>query len=244
MGELSNSYDTLVSNSRKHKSGDTEKVLDNLEVYMNDKHNEEKTVLGFIFKKLNNDYIDILNTPNATLKDLNTKEKVSDVYKRMMNSPRIQQFFTDLQKHREQLYIARSNKEEQDRLQKLKEESPDDYKQRKQQLAQRELAAELLQRVNRELDQRQPSAPTMPLPDVSHRLPQPPRQGQGLKPKTIIIPDNKNDLLDRLRVIIAAKHAGHTDVEDERKAILQRLFEKHWIDEKMYKKFSQLKLSF
>lgn len=58
------------------------------------------------------------------------------------------------------------------------------------------------------------------------------QQGRGLKSsrpimtKTIIIPDNKNDLLDRLRVIIAAKHAGHSDVEDEKHAILQRLLEK------------------
>ena len=69
-------------------------------------------------------------------------------------------------------------------------------------------------------------------------------RGQGLKPpKTIIIPVNKNDLLDRLRVIIAAKHAGHSDVEDEKNAIFQRLLEKKHITEKDYKKFSRVKLS-
>ena len=103
----------------------------------------------------------------------------------------------------------------------------------------------------KEAQKQQPQQPTPRLPDLPD-LPQqltrgqfpPPRQGQGLKPKSIIIPDNKNDLLDRLQVIIATKHAGHTDVEEERKAILQRLFEKHLIDEMVYKKFSRLKLSF
>ena len=95
------------------------------------------------------------------------------------------------------------------------------------------------------LQEQQQQQPTPPLPQLQSRQPPPPpRQGQGLKPKTIIIPDNKNDLLDRLRVRITAKHAGHSDVEDERNAILQQLLEKHLITEKDYKKFSQLKLSF
>ena len=50
--------------------------------------------------------------------------------------------------------------------------------------------------------------------NLQHQVPVPypyrPLLGQGLEsPKTITISDNKKDLLDRLQVIIAAKHAGH-----------------------------------
>ena len=62
-------------------------------------------------------------------------------------------------------------------------------------------------------------------------------------PKTIVIPEGKNELLDRLRVLVAAKHAGHTNVEDEKRAILQRLFEKKWMTAEDYKKLSKVKMS-
>ena len=71
--------------------------------------------------------------------------------------------------------------------------------------------------------------------------------GKGLTSNTkevVIIPDNKGDLLERLRVLMAVKHAGHSNVDDERKAILQRLLEKGWITSKDYKKFSSVKLAF
>lgn len=76
--------------------------------------------------------------------------------------------------------------------------------------------------------------------------------GKGLSSKklisktkeVVIIPDNKGDLLERLRVLVAAKHAGHSNVDDERRAILQRLLEKQWITSNDYRKFSSIKLAF
>ena len=63
--------------------------------------------------------------------------------------------------------------------------------------------------------------------------------GRGLT-KTIIIPDNKEDLLDRLRIIISAKHTGHSDVEDEKHAMLERLLKKKYITPVDYKKISKV----
>ena len=68
---------------------------------------------------------------------------------------------------------------------------------------------------------------------------QPKKKGKGI----ITIPEKKEELLSRLSILIAAKHAGHSDVEDEKHAILQRLLEKGFISQKDYKKFSKVKLS-
>ena len=68
--------------------------------------------------------------------------------------------------------------------------------------------------------------------------------GQGLEEKekeTIIIPDNKADLLERLHVLFAAKDAGHNNVEDEKKAILERLLDKKHITPEDYKKLNKVK---
>ena len=63
--------------------------------------------------------------------------------------------------------------------------------------------------------------------------------GRGI----IVIPEDKDELLSRLRILVAAKNAGHSAVEDEKNAILQRLLEKGIVTEKDYKKLGKIKLS-
>ena len=83
--------------------------------------------------------------------------------------------------------------------------------------------------------------PQQPPCTMSPPTPQPTsyRKGKGIT----IIPEDKEELLSRLRILIAAKHAGHSDGEDEKHAILQRLLEKGHITKKDYRKLGKVELS-
>ena len=95
---------------------------------MDAKNIEEYLVLLFYHQKIDDVYGDTLSNSDAKPQDLTKRRAVSDVYKRLRNNPRIAEFNTILDEHKEQLRKEREEREQQEFFQKLKEEKPEEYK--------------------------------------------------------------------------------------------------------------------